>query len=503
MLSYILGGFASVLQPLNFLYMSFGTFMGIVIGALPGLSGSMGIILLLPMVYTMETSTALVMLCGIFCGSMFGGSVSAILLRTPGTPSATATLLDGYPLAQKGEAGKAIGVAAIGSVTGGLISSASLMLIAPQLARVALKFHSADYFALALFGLSIMATSAGRNMLKGLMAGAAGLLISTVGTDPLVGSSRFTFGNPRLMIGLPQLAVLIGVFALSEVFTQVQGGVHRVTVQEQNVKNILPSWREFRGVLLSAVVGGIIGVFIGIIPGTGGAISVFIAYNIAQRMSRHPEQFGHGALEGIAAPEASNNGTTGGALIPMLTLGIPGDTITSVMLGALMLIGVTPGPQLFVRNPEIVYAVFAGMFIIQLLMLLFGVIFAKIAPRVLGVPPEILLPIILVLCIVGAYSLANQTYHVAVAVIFGVVGFFMKKYKFPGAPLVLGVILGPIAEKNLDRALQLSKNDWSVFFRRPIALTFIILSVLMVGYTVFTNWRDSQKEKKAAEAEKA
>nr|MCR4707910.1 tripartite tricarboxylate transporter permease [Clostridiales bacterium] len=273
MLSYILAGFSNVLQPLNFLYMAFGTLAGVVIGALPGLSGSMGIILLLPMVYTMETSTALVMLCGIFCGSMFGGSVSAILLRTPGTPSATATLLDGYPLAQQGKAGKAIGVAAIGSVIGGLLSSLCLMLIAPQLAKVALKFHSADYFALALFGLTIMASSAGRNILKGLMAGAAGLLISTVGTDPLVGSARFTFGNYRLMIGLPQLAVLIGVFALSEVFTQVQGGIHRVEVQEQNVHDILPSWTEFRGILLAALVGGMIGVFIGIIPGTGGAIS--------------------------------------------------------------------------------------------------------------------------------------------------------------------------------------------------------------------------------------
>ena len=500
MLSYILAGFSNVLQPLNFLYMAFGTLAGVVIGALPGLSGSMGIILLLPMVYTMETSTALVMLCGIFCGSMFGGSVSAILLRTPGTPSATATLLDGYPLAQQGKAGKAIGVAAIGSVIGGLLSSLCLMLIAPQLAKVALKFHSADYFALALFGLTIMASSAGRNILKGLMAGATGLLISTVGTDPLVGSARFTFGNYRLMIGLPQLAVLIGVFALSEVFTQVQGGIHRVEVQEQNVHDILPSWTEFRGILLAALVGGMIGVFIGIIPGTGGAISVFIAYNVAQRMSRHPERFGHGALEGIAAPEASNNGTTGGALIPMLTLGIPGDTITSVMLGALMLIGVTPGPQLFVRNPEIVYSVFAGMFVIQFLMLLFGVLFAKVAPKVLGVPPRILMPVILVLCIVGAYSLANQTYHVTVAVVFGVIGFFMKKYHFPGAPLVLGVILGPIAEKNLDRALQLSKNDWTVFLRRPISLTFILLSVVMVGITIVNNVRDAKKEREKEEA---
>ena len=324
------------------------------------------------------------------------------------------------------------------------------------------------------------------------MAGAFGLFISTVGTDPLVGSARFTFGNPKLMIGFPQLAVLIGVFALSEVFTQVQGGVHRVEVKEQNVTDFFPNSKEFRRIVLPAVVGAFIGVFIGIIPGTGGAIAVFIAYNVAQRMSRHPEEFGKGALEGIAAPEAANNGTTGGALVPMLTLGIPGDTVTSVMLGALTLIGVTPGPQLFVNSPDIIYAIFAGMIVIQFLMLVFGLLFAKVAPRVLQVPTDILMPIML--CIVGAYSLANQTYHVAVAIAFGVIGFFMKKYHFPGAPLVLGVILGPIAEKNLDRALQLSRNDWTIFFRRPIALTFIILSIVMVGITFYNNAHEGKRK---------
>lgn len=497
MFEYLLAGFANVFQPLNFLLMVFGTVMGVVIGCLPGLSGSMGIILLLPLVYTLEKSTALVMLCGIFCGSMFGGSVSAILLRTPGTPSATATLLDGYPLAQSGRAGKAIGVAAVGSFVGGIISTICLIFISPQLAKVALKFHSADYFALALFGLSIMASSSGKNILKGLMPGVFGLLISLVGTDPLVGAARFSFGSTKLMIGFPQLAVLIGVFAISEIFTQVQGGVHRAEVRDQSVKDVFPKWREIRGFLLAAVVGGLIGVFIGIVPGTGGAIAVFIAYNVAQRMSKHPGQFGHGAYEGIAAPEAANNGTTGGALIPMLTLGIPGDTITSVMLGALTLIGVTPGPQLFVNSPDIVYAIFAGMIIIQCVMLAFGVIFSRIAPRVLKIPVRILMPIILVLCIVGALCLANQVYHVTVAIAFGVIGFFMKKFGFPGAPLVLGVILGPIAEKNLDRALQLSRNDWSIFFRRPIALTFIILSVLIIAWTFYSNNKKHKAEASA------
>ena len=497
MFEYLMAGFANVFQPMNLLLTVFGTVVGVVIGCLPGLSGSMGIILLLPLTYTLEKSAALVMLCGIFCGSMFGGSVSAILLRTPGTPSATATLLDGYPLAQQGKAGKAIGIAAVSSSIGGIISTICLIFIAPQLAKVALKFHSADYFALALFGISIMASAAGKNILKGLISGAIGLLISMVGTDPLVGAARFNFGSTKMLIGFPQLAVLIGVFAISEVFTQVQGGKNVVEIKEQAVTNVFPSFKEIKGFLLAAIVGGLIGVFIGIVPGTGGAIAVFMAYNVAQKISRHPERFGHGSYEGVAAPEAANNGTTGGALIPMLCLGIPGDTVTSVMLGALTLIGVTPGPQLFTQNASIVYAIFAGMIVIQFLMLGFGVLFARVAPKVLRIPVKYLMPIIMALCIVGAFCLSNQVYHVAVAIAFGFIGYFMKKFGFPGAPLVLGVILGPIAEKNLDRALQLSRNDWSVFFRRPIALTFILLSIGMILWTVISN---IHKEKTAEKA---
>ena len=497
MFEYLMAGFANVFQPMNLLLTVFGTVVGVVIGCLPGLSGSMGIILLLPLTYTLEKSAALVMLCGIFCGSMFGGSVSAILLRTPGTPSATATLLDGYPLAQQGKAGKAIGIAAFSSFIGGIISTICLIFIAPQLAKVALKFHSADYFALALFGISIMASAAGKNILKGLISGAIGLLISMVGTDPLVGAARFNFGSTKMLIGFPQLAVLIGVFAISEVFTQVQGGKNVVEIKEQAVTNVFPSFKEIKGFLLAAIVGSLIGVFIGIVPGTGGAIAVFMAYNVAQKISRHPERFGHGSYEGVAAPEAANNGTTGGALIPMLCLGIPGDTVTSVMLGALTLIGVTPGPQLFTQNASIVYAIFAGMIVIQFLMLGFGVLFARVAPKVLRIPVKYLMPIIMALCIVGAFCLSNQVYHVAVAIAFGFIGYFMKKFGFPGAPLVLGVILGPIAEKNLDRALQLSRNDWLVFFRRPIALTFILLSIGMILWTVISNIRKEKTAEKA------
>ena len=340
MLQNLIAGFINVFKSFTFLMMSFGTLVGVVIGALPGLSGSTGIILMLPLVYKLDSDVALVMLCGLFCGSMYGGSVSAILLNTPGTPSATATLLDGYPMNKKGNAGRALGISAVSSFIGGLISAICLALLAPQLAKVALSFTSPDFFALSIFGLSIMA-STDKNVIKGLISGFAGLLISTVGVDSVAGLDRFTFGNYRLMRGFQLLPVLIGIFALSEVFTIVQkGGEREGTQQNQHIGRVFPLRDDLKALAASAVVGGFIGVFIGIIPGTGGAISCFLAYQVAKKLSKHPEEFGTGIPEGIAASEASNNGTTGGALIPMLTLGVPGDTVTSVMLGALTLIGI-------------------------------------------------------------------------------------------------------------------------------------------------------------------
>ena len=496
MLQNLIAGFANVFRPFSFLMMSFGTLIGVVIGALPGLSGSTGIILTLPLVYKLDSDVALVMLCGLFCGSMYGGSISAILLNTPGTPSATATLLDGYPMNKKGNAGRALGISAVSSFIGGLISAICLALLAPQLAKVALSFTSPDFFALSIFGLSIMA-STDKNVIKGLLSGFAGLLISTVGVDGVAGLDRFTFGNYRLMRGFQLLPVLIGVFALSEVFTIVQKGGEREGAQkDQHVGRVFPKPDDLKALLLSAVIGGLVGVFIGIIPGTGGAISCFLAYQIAKKLSRHPEDFGTGIPEGIAAPEASNNGITGGALIPMLCLGVPGDTVTSVMLGALTLIGVKPGPQLFV-NPDgvtIVYAILAGMIIIQFVMLIVGLAMAKVSPFVLRIPQTLLMPMIAVLCVVGAYSNSNNLFDVLIAIIFGVVGFFMKKFHYPGAPLVLGIVLGPMAEENLNRALIVGKNDWMTFIRHPISCTFLVVSVIIVVYSILKNIRDARKE---------
>jgi putative tricarboxylic transport membrane protein len=483
-MSPIIQGFLHVLHPFHFPFLLLGVVGGMIVGALPGLSGSVGIILLLPLTYQLDPATAIVMLCGMFCGSMYGGSISAILLSIPGTPSAAATVFDGYPLAQKGEAGKAIGVATIASAFGGLFSLVCLMFLAPPLARFALKFGPEEYFALVLFGLTIIA-SVEKSLVKGLIAGFLGLLIAVVGIDPITGYARFSFNIPNLMTGFPLLAVLTGLFAVSEIFIQLEGiGKKKIIIAMDQIKNVLPSLAELKklmGVFLSSSV---IGTIIGVIPGTGGTIAAFMAYNETKRWSKDPDSFGTGVLAGVAAPETANNATTGGALVPMLTLGIPGDVITAVMLGALMLIGVRPGPSLFKEHPEIVNAIYAGLFLANLLFLILGLLGVRIFPKVLLLPDPMLFAIIFALCFIGAFSISNSTYDMLIALIFGVLGYVMRKNDIAAAPIVLGVILGPIAEDELGRALMIAHGDWTVLFKSPLALFFYGLSLFSVSYSL-------------------
>jgi putative tricarboxylic transport membrane protein len=488
----VLQGFFHVLHPLHLPFLLLGVIGGIIVGALPGLTGSVGIILLLPFVYHLDVSTAMVMLCGMFCGSMYGGSISAVLIAIPGTPSAAATVLDGYPLAQKGEAGKALGVATIASTSGGIISTFCLMFIAPQLARFGLKFGPEEYFALMVFGLTIIA-SVSESLVKGLIAGFFGLLIATVGLDPITGYARFSFNIPNLMTGFPLLPVLIGLFAVSEILMQLKNIGQKIAEYDQHITQVLPSLTELKrlsGIIISS---SFLGTLIGVIPGTGGAIASFLAYNEAKRWSKDPDSFGKGNLAGIAAPEAANNGTTGGALVPMLTLGIPGDVITAVILGALMLIGVRPGPLLFKEHPEIVNAIFAGMLLANVLILILGILGIKLFPKVLHVPKPILFPIIFTLCFIGAYALNNSVYDMLIALIFGMIGYFMRKNGFPAAPIVLGIILGPMAEDELGRALLISHGDWTVLFKSPIAIFFYIIAMLSLIYSLKRQFSACQK----------
>ncbi len=489
----ILEGLSYALEPGTMLVMMIGLVGGIILGAIPGMTGSMGIILLLPLLYQLEFGAALVTLAGMFSGAMYGGSISAILLRAPGHPSAAATVLDGYPMAQRGEAGRALGLAVIASVFGGLVSGAALILVSPQLARVALEFRAPEFFALAIFGLTIIASASSKNTLKGLIVGFLGLFIATIGVDDIWGVNRFTFSTRFLMAGLSLLPVLVGLFAFSQIFTDLTKARRGEKVERQIIKNVLPSRADLKRIILPMIVGSVLGTMIGIIPGAGGAIACFVSYDLIKKFHKNKDEWGTGVPEGIAAPESANNGTVGGAMIPLLTLGIPGDAVTAVMLGALMLIGLRPGPMLFIEHLPVVQTLFAAFIVMQFLVLILGLAGTKVWPRVLNLPKQILLPLIIIACFLGAYTLANNLNDAMTALIFGVIGYFMRKYDYPAPPMILGLILGPMAEQNLNRALLTHSNDWRFLFASPVSTTFIVLSVVSLALPLLAKlWWQAQ-----------
>lgn len=458
-----------------------GIILGIVIGALPGLTATMGVALLVPMTFWMPPFAAIMMLLGIYIGAMYGGALSAILIRMPGTPAAAATTFDGYPLAQQGKAGLAIGISCITGVIGGIFSTFVLIIAAPFVARFALKFGPAEYFALAVFGLSIIASLSGQSLAKGLFTGACGLFLATVGMDPITAVPRFTFGLQPLLEGLPLIPILIGVFALGEVFHQTTlRGETEISFMEMG--RILPNRNEWRQILPATLLACLSGTLIGALPGVGGDIAAFVAYDHAKKLSRNPGQFGKGALDGLAAAECANNSVTGGAMIPLLTLGIPGDSVTAVLLGAFMIHGIRPGPELFQKQGEFVTAMFVGLIVANLLVLPIGLMGAKIFAQVIYIPKHFLLPLIIIFSIIGAYAINNNLFDIVVMFIFGLIGWIMRQFNFPVAPLVLGLILGRMIEENLRRALILSEGQFTIFVTHPIA--FLLLLGMIVSVTL-------------------
>lgn len=466
-----------------------GVMIGIAIGSLPGLTATMGVALILPITFKMESITGILMLLGVYCGAMYGGSISAILLKTPGTPAAAATIFDGFAMSQKGEAGRALGISAVASFGGGLISVIALILIAPQLAKVALRFSAPEFFGLAVFGLSIIASISGKSMIKGLLAGVFGLILSTIGIDLVTGFPRFTFGNMNLFNGLAFIPVMIGLFAMSQAFTSIEHMLTKKMVV-QKVGSILPTKADMKQIMPSILRGGIIGTLIGIIPGAGGEIGAFVSYNEAKRWSKHPEKFGTGIVEGIAAPEAGNNGVTGGAMIPLLTLGIPGDAVTAILLGALMIQGLQPGPLLFTEHAGLVYTIFVGILLANVFMLILGLFGAKYFAKVISIPSHILTPVIFVLCIVGSYAINNNFFDVMVMFGFGALGYVMEKTEFPVSPIVLALILGPMAERELRKALMMSNGSISILFTRPISLLLIGVALLTLFMPIIKGMKD-------------
>lgn len=471
-LSYL----APLLQFKVILVIALGTLGGLVIGALPGLTATMGVALLIPLTFGMTPVMGINMLIGIYIGGIYGGCVSAILLRTPGTPASAATVLDGYPMAQRGEAGKALGMATISSAIGGLFAAVVLATLAPQLANIALKFGASEYFALALFGLTIIATLSG-NLLKGAISGLLGILIACVGADPISGVMRYTFGIQGFSSGFAFTPALIGLFALSEVFTQIE----RLAGNEPAIKLVKDRWpsrqdmRESRGALIR---GSLIGTLIGIIPGTGSGTASWISYNEARRTSKTPEKFGTGFAPGIAATESANNAVCASALIPLLALGIPGDVVTAVLMGGLMIQGLAPGPMLFQTNPEVIVGIFGGTFMATIFMFIFGMALIPVFSKILMVPRRLLTMAIVIFCFIGAFAINLNPIDLYTMVGFGVLGWGMQKFGFSQAALCIALILGPMMEANLRRGMLQAGDDVFVFLSGPITLLFLALTIL-------------------------
>ena len=485
----------NVLAPMSLLWMNIGLAAGIIIGALPGMTGTMGIALLLPLTYGMSSIHGMMLLLGVYCGGIYGGSITAILINTPGTPASAATSLDGYPMAQQGHAKRALHDALAASMIGGLISCIILLTCAPMVAKFALNFGAREYFALSLFGLTIIASVGGKSVLKGLLMGFAGLLLGCVGIDSLEGVSRFTFGNNYLTGGFNIIPVLIGLFAITEIMTKSRDINKAVgtTVAVEEEKVSFADVLRYKIVLLKSSV---IGAFIGAVPGTGAAIASFLAYNEAHRTSKHPEEYGMGSEEGLVACESSNNAVTGATMIPLLTLGIPGDTNTAVLLGALTMQGIQPGPMLFTKQANWVYSIMIGMVLINLFMYLQGRLFVKGFSNITKISTKIMVPCLVVLCVIGAYAIKYNTFNAAAMVVIGVIGYLLKKLDFPLTPMVIGLVLGNLCESNMRRALLLSRGNWLTFFQSPIECVFLALAVFMLFFPMI---RDALANKKKAE----
>ena len=489
MTELLLQGMRTALSLNVFPFLLFGVTGGIAIGSLPGLTATMGVAVLLPLTFGMESTRALVLLVGVYIGAIYGGSISAILLKTPGTPAAAATVLDGHSMAKKGEAAKALSISAIASFVGGTVSTVMLIMFSPVLAKFALKFGAPEYFALAVFGLSIIASISGKHPAKGLLAGMLGLLVATVGLDPVTSYPRFTFGQMHLYNGFSIIPVLIGLFALSETFVQMEAFVPGEKIKTTFKRGII-SLKETISLMPTMLKSGFIGAIIGSIPGAGADIAAFVTYNEARRSSKEPENFGQGAPEGIAAPEAGNNGVTGGALVPLLTLGVPGDAVAAVMLGALIIQGLQPGPLLFTQNAEVVYGLFASMLVGNLLMLILGLLGVRLFCRVVEIPKQVIIPTVITLSIVGAYSMNNSVFDLWVALGFGIIGYLMQKVELPASPVILAVILGPMAESNLRRSVLMYQGGLEFLWTRPITVLFLVLAAI----SLVSSWMRARKE---------
>lgn len=451
---------------------------GIIIGALPGLSANMGVALLVPVTFTMDTSSGLLMLVALYTSAIYGGSISAILLHTPGTSASAATAIDGYELTKQGKAGLALRISTYSSVIGGFVSGIALLILTPPLSKIALLFGPSDYFLLAVFGLTMIAGVASDSLLKGLIAGALGLLLATFGVDLDTGFPRFTFGITGLISGVSFVPAMIGLFSLSQVMIMAETAREQGKIEMRKVEDWrwVPTLTEMKKVWVTVTRSSIIGVLIGILPGAGGDIASWASYNESKRFSKNKKEFGKGSIEGIAASETANNAVTGGSLIPLLTLGIPGSSTAAVLLGALMIKGLMPGRELFTKYADVTYTVMVGFLFANIFMGVVGMIVARYATNITKIPNRVLAPLVVALCVIGSFSIGNSNFDVWVMLVFGLLGYIMRKYGYHPAPVVLGLILGPMAEKGFRQAVVLSHGNLAgYYFSSPISVILIIL----------------------------
>lgn len=474
----LLGGLASACSITN-LFMAFvGAVLGTLVGVLPGLGPTSTIAMLMPLTAVLSPSSAIIMMAGIYYGAQYGGSTTSILVNIPGEVSSVPTLLDGYPLAQQGKAGVALGIAAIGSFVAGTGGVVLLTFFTPILADQALRFGPPEYFGLMVLALTVMVSVSGSSVVKGLLMGAFGYLIALVGIGPDSGLPRFHYGFPVLYGGIDIVTIAIGVFALGEIFTGLEE--EREAVAIQKIDEVWPSMHDLRQTLPAMGRGGIIGFFLGLLPGCNPAVTAFLSYDVEKKLSRHPERFGHGALEGVAAPESANNATSSASFVPLLALGIPASPALAVLMGGFMIYGLQPGPLLMTSNPDLVWTIIGSMYIGNVMLLILNLPLVGLWAKLTNVPYKIMGPIIMMVCMIGAYSLRNSMFDVGMTLFFGGVGYLMRKYDWPAAPLVLCSILGPILEKALVNSLAMSAGSPMIFITRPICLTLILAACALL-----------------------
>lgn len=486
-------GFSMIANPMAYLLILIGSILGIFFGAVPGMTSSMGIALVLPITYSMGIVEGMAILLGIYIGSISGGLITAILFNIPGTPASIATTFDGYPMAKRGEGGKALRVGMFYSFLGGMISLLILFYVSPPLAKFALKFGPVEYFSIGILSLTLIASLSGDDLVKGLISAMIGVALTTIGMAPIDSVKRYTFGIAALDGGVQLLPVLIGVYAILEILKSAERSNDGYgEIPTFKAKGLGVSLREFKQQFVNLVRSSLIGTGIGILPGLGATISNILAYSIAKDSSKYPEKFGTGIVDGLVASETANNAVSGGAMIPMLTMGIPGDAGTAMLLAAFMLHGITPGPLLFREHGPVVYSIFAILIVANVFTLLIEMYGLKVFLKLLDIPKQFLYPIIIVLATIGAYGLNNRLFDVLCIFIFAVLGYVLDKNEFPLAPLVLGFVIGPIIELNLRRGLMSTYGSFGAFFTRPISAVVLGLTLVLL---VFSAWQSRKKQK--------